>query len=83
MYAMLLPFGAIFDVSPDRLRQQLEREYELAINLDADVAMDPPTKDEVKRALHSVCITQIARVPPEERWARIGPLLSSLTHNRS
>ena len=39
---MLLPFCSIFHLSPDQLRQQLEREYELRINpdLDAELAVD-------------------------------------------
>ena len=67
---MLLPFGSIFDVSPDQLRQQLEREYELRIDLDSEMAVDNGPLEERKRALHSVFITQLARMPPHERWAR-------------
>lgn len=70
MYVMLLPFGSIFDVSPDQLRQQLEREYELRIDLDSEMAVDNGPLEERKRALHSVFITQLARMPPHERWAR-------------
>lgn len=69
---MLLPFCSIFHLSPDQLRQQLEREYELRINpdLDAELAVDSGTLEERKRALHSVFITQMARLPSHERWAR-------------
>jgi Tfp pilus assembly PilM family ATPase len=64
MYIMLLPFGTI---SPDQLRQQLEREYELRINLDEEADVDPGTPEERKRALLSVCVIQMARLPPHER----------------
>lgn len=70
MYAMLLPFGNIFHISPDQLRQQLEREYELRIDLEAELDMDPGTLEERKRALFSACVAQVARLPPHERWAR-------------
>ena len=70
MFDMLLPFCSIFDLSPDQLRQQLEREYELRIDLDADFNIDNGTLEERKRALQSVLITQGARLPPHERWAR-------------
>ena len=70
MYAMLLPFSNIFHISPDQLRQQLEREYELRIDLEAEFDMDPGTLEERKRALFSACVAQVARLPPHERWAR-------------
>ncbi len=71
MFAMLLPFSSIFHISPDQLCQQLEREYELRIDLEADLTMDPGNLEERKRALLSVCVAQMARMPPHERWARL------------
>ena len=68
MFAMLLPFSIIFDISSDDLCRQLEREYELPIDLDTDIAMEPPSQEERKNALYCVCITQMARLPPHERW---------------
>jgi len=67
LYAMLLPFSIGFDISPDQLRQQLEREYELPVDLDANLSMDPPTPEERKRALYFVCLKHMARLPPHER----------------
>ena len=71
MFVILLPFSSIFHVSPDQLRQQLEREYELRIDPYAELNMDPGTLEEGKRALLSMCAAQMARMPPHERWARL------------
>jgi len=67
MFAMLLPFCTIHNISPDQLRQQLEREYELQIDLGADLYLEPGTTEERERALDSVCLAQMARLPPHER----------------
>lgn len=67
MYAMLLPFGATWDIAPDQLCRQLEREYGLQIDLEADLSMDIPTPEERKRALSFVCRAHLARLAPHER----------------
>ena len=82
MYNMLLPFRAPPDISPDQLRRQLEREYGLPIDSDNNLAMDPPTPEEQKRALSSACVTQMARLPAHERWARFGYIYQRLRENR-
>lgn len=69
MFIMLLPFSISFHISPDQLRQQLEREYELQIDPYAELDLDPGTLEEGKRALLSMCAAQMARMPPHERWA--------------
>ena len=80
MYAMLLPFSSVFHVSPDQLRQQLEREYELQIDIDTDFPVEFGTMEERKRALFSVCLAHMARLPPHERWARpIAMIVSAYT----
>ena len=83
MYNMLLPFSAPFNISPDQLRRQLEREYEVPIDRGINLAMDPLTPEEQKRALSAVFVAQMARLPPHERWAKFGLYLSSLTQKRS
>jgi len=62
MYGMLLSFSITFDIPSDQLRQQLEREYELPVDLDANLSMDPPTPEERKRALYFVCLKQMVRL---------------------
>ena len=79
MYIMLLPFSAAHNIPPDQLRRQLEREYEIQIDTDRDFAVDPPTPEEQKRALSSALVTQMARLPPHERWEHFGLQLSILT----
>ena len=70
MYIMLRPFSEAYNIPPDQLRRQLEREYEMQIDTDREYAFDPPTPEEQKRALSSVLVTEMARLPPNERWAR-------------
>ena len=67
MYSMLLPFVSTLGVSPDQLRQQLEREYELSIALDGDTPLELPTEEERTRALYFACLNHAARLPPDER----------------
>jgi hypothetical protein len=67
MYSMLLTFAPTLGVSPNQLRQQLEREYELSIDLEADTPLEFPTTEERTRALYYACMNHEARLPPDER----------------
>ena len=80
MFDILLPFSSGFDVSPDQLCQQLEREYELRIDPYAELDMDPGTMEEGKRALLSMGAAQMARMPPRERWARLMAKICQYLH---
>jgi len=67
MYMMLLPFASGLGVTPDQLRQQLENEYEISINLDADTPLELPTEEELTRALYFACMNHASRLPLDER----------------
>jgi len=67
MYIMLLPFVSRLGVTPDQLRQQLENEYEVSINIDEDTPLELPTEEERARALYFACMNLATRLPPDER----------------